>query len=144
MDMRVNEVMTSGVQIASPEDTLQHAAQVMERLDFGMLPVGENDRLVGTLTDRDITIRAVARGLPPAQCKVREIMTHEVKYVYDDMSVEEAAANMSNLQVRRLPVVDRDKRLVGIVSLGDLALAETEPAGEALRSISEPEHGATS
>jgi CBS domain-containing protein len=142
--MRVNEVMTSGVQVASPEDTLQHAAQVMERLDFGMLPVGENDRLVGTLTDRDITIRAVARGLPPAQCKVREIMTHEVKYVFDDMSVEEAAANMSNLQVRRLPVVDREKRLVGIVSLGDLALAETEPAGEALRSISEPVSGATS
>jgi CBS domain-containing protein len=142
--MRVNEVMTSRVQVASPDDTLQHAAQVMERMDFGMLPVGENDRLVGTLTDRDITIRAVARGLPPGQCKVREIMTHEVKYVFDDMSVEEAAANMSNLQVRRLPVVDREKRLVGIVSLGDLALAETEPAGEALRSISEPEQGATS
>lgn len=143
--MQVREVMSSNVQVASPEDTVQHAAQVMSRLDFGLLPVGENDRLIGMLSDRDITIRAVARGLPPGQCKVREVMTHEVKYVYEDDSVQEAAANMSNLQVRRLPVLDRAKRLVGIVSLGDLALAGTDPdpdpAAEALRSISEPVQG---
>jgi CBS domain-containing protein len=94
----------------------------MEQNDFGMLPIGENNRLVGMLSDRDITIRAVARGLAPDQCKVREVMSQDVRYVYGDESVEDVARNMSELQVRRLPVVNRDKRLVGIVSLCDLAI----------------------
>ena len=117
------------------------AADIMARMDFGFLPVGEDDRLVGMLTDRDITVRAVARGLPPGQCKVREIMTPDVKYVYEDDSLEEAAASMSNLQVRRLPVLNREKRLVGVVSLGDLSLVHPRPAGDALQSISQPEQG---
>ena len=130
--------MTRDVQVASPDDLLQKAAQLMERNDFGVLPIGENDRLVGMLTDRDITIRAVARGLAPDQCRVRDVMSPEVQYVYEDESVEEAARSMSELQVRRLPVVNRDKRLVGIVSLGDLAVNEQEPAADALNSISQP------
>ena len=138
--MLVSDVMTREVKIASPDDLLQHAAQLMEQNDFGMLPVGENDRLVGTLTDRDITVRAVARGLSPQQCKVREVMSPDVKYVYEDESLEDVARNMSQLQVRRLPVLDRKKRLVGIVSLGDLAVKKTKPAGDALKSISQHTH----
>jgi CBS-domain-containing membrane protein len=132
--------MTRDVRVASPGDNLQNAAQLMEKDDFGMLPVGENDRLVGMLSDRDITIRAVARGLAPDRCKVREVMTTDVKFVYEDESVADVARNMSQLQVRRLPVLNRNKRLVGIVSLGDLAMKEPKPAGDALKSISQPAH----
>jgi CBS-domain-containing membrane protein len=138
--MLVREIMTRDVRVASPGDNLQNAAQLMEKDDFGMLPVGENDRLVGMLSDRDITIRAVARGLAPDRCKVREVMTTDVKFVYEDESVADVARNMSQLQVRRLPVLNRNKRLVGIVSLGDLAMKEPKPAGDALKSISEPAH----
>ena len=138
--MKVRDIMTRDVKIVSPTDDLQSAAQLMEKNDFGMVPVGENDRLVGMLSDRDITIRAVARGLAPDRAKVREVMTTDVKYVYDDESVDDVSRNMSSLQVRRLPVLNREKRLVGIVSLGDLALKEPEPAGDALRSISEHSH----
>jgi CBS domain-containing protein len=134
--MHVNEVMTRDVTIASPSDSLQRAAQLMEQEDFGSLPVGENDRLVGMLSDRDIAIRAVAQGLSPTACTVREVMSGEVKYVFDDQTVEEAARLMGTLQIRRLPVLNRDKRLVGIVSLGDLAVSKAKPAGDALKSIS--------
>ena len=136
--MDVREVMTPDVVIASPDDTLQHAAEMMIDIDAGVLPVGEKDRLVGMLTDRDITIRAVAAGKTPAECKVREIMSPEIKYIYEDESLEDAARNMSELQVRRLPVLSRDKRLVGIVSLGDLALKKKGPAGDALKGVSRP------
>jgi len=138
--MKVREIMTRNVTLVAPTDDLRSAAQLMEKNDFGMVPVGENDRLVGMLTDRDITVRAVARGLAPDQTKVRDVMTTDVKYVYDDESVADVSRNMSQLQVRRLPVLNREKRLVGIVSLGDLALKQPKPAGEALRSISEPTH----
>ena len=138
--MKIREIMTRDVRVGSPNDNLQQAAQLMEKEDFGALPIGENDRLVGMLSDRDITIRAVARGLSPDRCKVRDVMTSDVKYVYDDESVADVARNMSELQVRRLPVLNRDKRLVGIVSLGDLAVSEPKPAGEALHSISQPTH----
>jgi len=137
--MKVGEIMTHDVQIISPGDSLQTAAQMMAVYDFGMVPVGENDRLVGMLTDRDITTRAVARGLNPSRCKVGDVMSPEVNYVYDHETVEEAARTMSELQVRRLPVLNRDKRLVGIVSLGDLAVSEPDPASDALTSISRPE-----
>ena len=108
----------------------------MEQNDFGVLPIGENDRLVGMLSDRDITIRAVARGLVPDKAEVRDVMTSDVKYVYDDESIEDAARNMESLQVRRLPVLNREKRLVGIVSLGDLSQCEPDDAGDALQGIS--------
>lgn len=136
--MNISEVMTHSVRIASPDDTLQVAAQIMAENDFGLLPIAENDQLVGMLSDRDITIRAVAKGLSPEQHKVREVMTPEVKYVYDDESIEVAVRSMSDLQIRRLPVLNRDKRLVGIVSLGDLSLSKEKSAGAALNSISQP------
>lgn len=136
--MNVSEVMTQDVKIASPEDTLQHAAEMMIDIDAGVLPVGENDRLVGMLTDRDIAVRAVAQGKAPGSTKVREIMSAEIRYVYDDETIEDAAKSMSKLQVRRLPVLNREKRLVGIVSLGDLALKKKGAAGDALKGISRP------
>lgn len=135
--MIISEVMTREVRIASPDDTLESAARLMEEEDFGSLPVAENDRLVGMLTDRDITIRAVARGLAPQDSKVREVMSTEVRYVYDDESVRDVARVMGDLHVRRLPVLNRAKRLVGIVSLGDLALSKPTSAGDALQSIAE-------
>jgi CBS domain-containing protein len=135
--MNVSEVMTRDVKIASPEDTLQHAAQMMEGIDAGVLPIGEKDRLVGILTDRDITLRGVARGKVPGTCKVREVMSSSIKYIYEDETVESAAKNMGELQIRRLPVLDRKKRLVGIVSLGDLALRNTASAGKALKGVSQ-------
>ena len=139
--MIIREVMTRDVRIISPNDTLDSAAQLMEEEDFGSLPVAENDRLVGMLTDRDITIRAVARGLVPRESTVREVMSAEVKYVYDDESVRDVATVMGDLQVRRLPVLDRHKRLVGIVSLGDLARAKPASAGDALQAIAEAPAG---
>lgn len=134
--MNVREIMTPDVVIASPDDTLQHAAELMVDIDSGVLPVGEDDRLVGMLTDRDITVRAVAAGKSPNECKVRDVMSLDIKYIYEDESIEDAARNMSELQVRRLPVLNRDKRLVGIVSLGDLALKKQRAGGEALQGVS--------
>lgn len=133
--MIVREVMTRDVKITSPDDILQHAAKMMDDVNCGILPVAENDRLVGMLTDRDITVRAVAKGKAPDKCKVREVMSASIKYIYDDESVEDAERNMSELQVRRLPVVDRNKRLVGIISLGDVAIKHTAGAGKALKGI---------
>jgi len=138
--MKVSDVMSHDVKIASPEDTLRDAAQMMEGIDTGALPVGEKNRLVGMLTDRDITLRAVARGKTPDECTVREVMSSSIKYVYEDESVENAAKNMGQLQVRRLPVLDRKKQLVGIASLGDLALKKIDSAGKALSKVSEPRH----
>jgi CBS domain-containing protein len=105
-----------------------------------VLPVGESGRLVGMLTDPDITItiRAVAEGKAPDACQVREVMSPDIKYVFEDESLDDAARVMDKLQVRRLPVVSRDKRLVGIVSLSDVAIAEKDSAGEALKEVSEP------
>lgn len=136
--MNVREVMTPCVVIASPDDTLQRAAEMMIDIDAGVLPVGENDRLVGILTDRDITIRAVATDKVPSECKVRDVMSEEVKYIYDDESTEDAARSMANLQMRRLPVLNREKRLVGILSLGDLALKKKSSAADALTGVSRP------
>src|SRR5215217_5552167 len=123
--MKVGEIMTRGVEIASPDDTIQQAASRMAELDAGVLPVGENDRLVGMLTDRDIAVRAVAQGKGP-ETKVREAMTPEVRYCFED-------------EVRRLPVMSRDKRLVGIVSFGDVALyGDSKQTDTAAAAVSEP------
>jgi CBS domain-containing protein len=136
--MQVRDIMTTDVRLAAPDDDLQKAAATMARDGFGSLPVVDGDKLVGMLTDRDITVRAVAHGLSPAKCTVREVMSPDVRFVYDDESVEDAAAAMSKLKVRRLPVLDAHHRLVGIVALADVAVTEPEPAGVALTSISQP------
>src|SRR5579875_958661 len=112
MATKVNEVMTREVELAMPDDTIQTAAKTMADTGAGALPVGENDRLVGMITDRDIAIRAVAAGKSPAQCTVREVMTSEIRYVFDDEEIGEASRKMGEWQVRRLPVLNRDKRLV--------------------------------
>ena len=135
--MQVSELMTRDVRVASPDDTIQRAAEMMGEIDAGVMPVGENDRLVGMITDRDIAIRAVATGMGP-DSKVREVMSKEVKYCFEDEDLDDVTDNMAELQVRRLPVLDREKRLVGILSLGDVAVGHAADASEALRGISEP------
>ena len=137
--MKVSDCMTRDVRVAAPNQSLRDAAQLMAELDVGVLPVGENDRLVGMVTDRDIAIRGIAQGHGP-DTPVREVMTDTVKYCYEDQSIEEVSRNMGDVQVRRMPVVDRQKRLVGIISLSDIANGEgaVDEAGEALRDISQP------
>jgi CBS domain-containing protein len=136
--MLVNEAMSSDVKIASPDQSIKDAARMMAEIDAGSLPVGENDRLVGMITDRDIAIRAVAAGKPPTT-PVREVMSSEVKYCFEDDELDDVADNMADVKLRRLPVLNRDKRLVGIVSLGDIALVDgPSNAGSALCGISEP------
>jgi CBS domain-containing protein len=136
--MQVSEAMSSDVKLASPDQSIRDAAKMMAELDSGVLPVGENDRLVGMITDRDIAIRAVAAGKPPTT-RIRDIMSAEVKYCFDDDDLDEVAENMAEVKVRRLPVLNRQKRLVGIVSLGDIALFDgAGSAGSALCVISEP------
>jgi CBS domain-containing protein len=139
--MQLKDIMTPKPECIRPDATLQEAAQKMRVLDVGPLPVcGENDRLAGMITDRDIVVRAVAEGKDPKSTTVREAMTEEIIYGFEDQDVDDAARVMEQKQIRRLVVLNRDKRLVGIVSLGDLAV-ETGPrptAGEVLREVSEP------
>jgi CBS domain-containing protein len=137
--MKVREAMTRDVRLVKPEQPISEAAKLMADLDIGALPVEENDRLVGMITDRDIAVRAVAAGRG-ADTPIGEVMTREVKYCYEDQTVDEVTQNMGELRVRRLPVLNRDKRLVGILSLGDLAIDESarDEAGEALGGISRP------
>ena len=136
--MQVSEAMTNDVRIASPNQTIRDAARLMAQIDAGALPVGENDRLVGMITDRDIAIRAVGAGKGP-QTPIREIMSREVMYCFEDDDLDDVVANMADIKVRRLPVLDHDKRLIGILSLGDIALTDgAGSAGSALCGISEP------
>jgi CBS domain-containing protein len=133
---RVADVMERDVRIASPDDTVQQAARAMRESDTGALPVGESDRLVGMVTDRDVTVRLVAEGGDPARTKVRDVMTPEVRYVFEDEDLEYVADNMAQQQVRRLPVMNRQKRLIGVVSLGNIAKGRrSQLAGRALQGI---------
>ena len=135
----LKDVMSHDVQVISPEATLQEAAVRMREHGFGMLPVGENDRMIGAVTDRDIAMRAVAEG-KGVDTLVREVMSQDVIWCYEDDTLETGADMMSRCQVRRLPVVNREKRLVGIVSLADFAVAadDIQPSAEALVGISQP------
>jgi len=129
--------MTRDVRVANPGQSIRDVAKIMAEIDAGAIPVGENDRLVGMITDRDIAIRAVAQGKGP-DTPVRDVMSKDVKYCFEDEDLEHVAKNMGDIQVRRLPVVSRDKRLVGIVSLGDVAQNEdSETTGEATAGVSE-------
>ena len=136
--MRVSEAMTREVRVASPGQSIRDVAKIMAEIDAGAMPVGDNDRLVGMITDRDIAIRAVAQGKGP-DTPVRDVMsTEQVLYCYEDEELDHVAKNMSQQQVRRLPVVNRDKRLVGIVSLGNIAQAETKAASKAVKGVTKP------
>ncbi len=131
--MKVRDAMSPEVQLCTPDDTLKDAAEAM-----AVLPVTDNECLVGMISDRDIGIRGVALGRGP-DSRVGDVMTAEVKYCYDDQDLDEVTANMGDIQVRRLPVLSREKRLVGIIALGDIAQAQAgDGTGEALSQISRP------
>lgn len=135
--MKIGEIMSHEVQIADPNDTIADAARMMALHEVGFLPVGEDDRLVGTLTDRDLVVRGLAAGYTGAS-KVREVMTSDVKYCFEDDEVEDITRNMGKNQLRRLPVVNRNKRLTGIFSIGDASQFDPEAAGDGLKNISHP------
>ena len=136
--MRVSEIMSRDVRVASPRQRIQDAAAIMAEIDAGIVPVGEHDHLVGMITDRDIAVRAIAKGKGP-ETAIEDVMTKDVKYCYEDEDSEHVLDNLGDLQIRRVPVVSRDKRLVGILSLGDLANQSANGhAGAALAEISRP------
>lgn len=138
--MKLRDVMTKRVEVVAPDASLHEAARKMKDLDVGPLPVCDGDRLVGMITDRDLTVRATAEGLDPDEATVRDVMTAEVLYCYEDQDVRDAAQTMQEQQIRRLLVLSREKRLVGIVSIGDLAVdfGDEELVGETLEEISKP------
>ena len=140
--MQVSDVMTRNVETIPPDASLQQAAEAMEAMGVGSLPVCDGRRLVGTLTDRDIVVRGVATGRSPIEMLVRECMTEDISYAFEDEDSEQVLARMQALQVRRLAVLDKQKNLVGIVALGDIATepraANLREVGEAVAEISEP------
>jgi len=136
---QVSEVMTHGVRTLSPQDTMQRAARTMSDLNVGALPVCDGEKLVGMVTDRDITVRGVAQGCPPDSTTLRELMSPEVRWCFDDAPLDEALEQMRDAQIRRLPVIDHERHLVGMLSLGDVATtAGTADVAETLACISEP------
>lgn len=136
---QVAEVMTRGVRSMSPNDSLLFAAQAMDELNVGALPVCDQDRVIGMVTDRDITVRGVAQGRLPESTPLTEVMSGDVETCYEDQSLEEVSRRMQAAQIRRLPVLDRQDQLIGILSLGDVATKVSESqAGEALSAISSP------
>jgi CBS domain-containing protein len=135
--MLVQDAMSREVRTVSPETTIKEAARIMADADIGALPVAAGDRLAGMVTDRDIAVRAIAIGKGP-ECTVGEVMTHDVLYCHEDEDLGHISQNMAENQVRRLPVVDVDKRLVGIISLADIADARAAEAGKALEGITRP------
>jgi CBS domain-containing protein len=138
--MKVNAAMTPDVRLISPDQSICDAAKLMGEIDAGVLPVVENHRLVGMITDRDVAVRAVGQGRSP-DTKVGDVMTREILYCLDDDDLEDVARSMSTNQIRRLPVIDHAKRLVGILSLGDLARHhDPERVGRALYRVATPSH----
>lgn len=135
---RIADVMTRGVEVIAPDATLQMAAKMMDDLNVGALPVCDNRRLVGMITDRDITVRATASDLRPSEVRVSDIMTEHPRWCLESQTLEEVAQQMSDVQVRRIPVLDKDNALIGIVSLGDIAVREPEAVQDVLREISTP------
>ena len=136
---QISEIMSTDVRVIEPQETLRRAAEMMVRLDVGALPVVTDNQLMGMLTDRDIVVRGVAAGLSPDAGCVSDVMTREVLYCTADQDTREVLELMGEKQVRRLPVVDDDRHLVGIVSIGDLALNEPDDVGPAVSEISEPD-----
>jgi CBS domain-containing protein len=137
-DMQIKEIMTSDPELIDPEASIRKAAKRMRDEDIGALPVGENDRLIGMVTDRDIALRGVAEDRAPETTTVRDVMSEKVYYCFEDDDIEDAAQCMAENQVRRLPILNRDKRLTGIVSLADIAQTGEECEKTALEGVSEP------
>lgn len=134
--MKVSEAMTRDVRLASPDQSICEVAKIMAECDVGALPVSENDRLIGMITDRDIAVRAVAQEMP-SDTKVRQVMSSDIKYCFEDEDITHVAENIGDIQLHRLPVVDRQKHLVGIIALADIAKSEGhEAVGKAVCGIS--------
>ena len=137
---QICDVMTRDVKVLAPTDSIRHAAECMDELNVGVVPVCEGDRVIGMVTDRDIAVRAVAAGKSADSTPVTEVMSEHVRWCYDDQPIDEVVDEMCESQIRRMPVIDHDNHLVGIVSLGDVAArgADERRVGEALRDISSP------
>jgi CBS domain-containing protein len=138
--MELRDIMTRNVEVVNGNASLKEAATKMKNLDVGLIPVCDGDRLKGLLTDRDITIRATANGRDPSKTKVNEVMSTDIAYCLEDQAVDEAVILMEARQIRRLPILNQDKQLVGIVSLADIAVhvGDRDLTGETLEEISEP------
>jgi CBS domain-containing protein len=138
--MELRDIMTRNVEVVNGNASLKEAATKMKNLDVGLIPVCDGDRLKGLLTDRDITIRATANGRDPSKTKVNEVMSTDFAYCLEDQAVDEAVILMEARQIRRLPILNQDKQLVGIVSLADIAVhvGDRDLTGETLEEISEP------
>jgi CBS domain-containing protein len=135
----IREVMTPDVKTISPQETVQRAAQLMDELNVGSIPVCDGERLVGMITDRDITVRSVAAGQSPDQCFVGDVMSTDVRTCFSSQDIDEVLDTMGDVQIRRVPVIDeQSKRLVGIVSLGDIATKTAGAAEGALDENSSP------
>jgi len=136
--MKIKEIMSKEVKFVDPNTSLQEAAKIMREKDIGILPIGENERIVGMLTDRDIVIRTLANGKDVKSTTVKEVMTPKCLYCFEEDTIEDVSKSMSQSQIRRMPVLNKEKRLVGIISLGDLACkGSKQVAGDALQSISQ-------
>lgn len=136
--MQVHEIMSAGARVIDPNTNIAEAARTMRADNIGALPVGENDRLIGMVTDRDIAMRAVAEERPSKNTAVRAVMSERVYYCFEDDDIEQAARTMAEHQVHRLPVLNREKRLVGMLALADLARSDGDAMKTALVGISEP------
>jgi CBS domain-containing protein len=134
----VSQIMSTDVQCVEPQHTLQQAAQLMDRLNVGSLPVVQDRKLLGMVTDRDITVRGTAAGLAPGSTRIGDVMTERACSCQADESIEEVQRLMGDAQVRRVPVVDKDGAVIGIVSLGDLATRQPTSVDETVREISTP------
>jgi CBS domain-containing protein len=137
---RISEVMTRDVRVIAPHESLQRAAQIMDELNVGALPAGQGDQLDGMVTDRDIVVRAVSAGLPVDSTPVSEVMSTNVQWCYEDEDIEDVMDRMRDVQIRRVPVKDRQEHLVGMVSLGDIATksADEDEVKDTLEGISQP------
>ena len=135
----IADVMTRDVQSVSPQETIRRAAEMMDELNVGSLPVCDGQKLIGIVTDRDITVRATAAGKAPDEAKVEEVMTDQIRWCFDDQEVDEVMQQMGDTQIRRVPVIDHNThQLIGIVSLGDLATKHSAQVDRTLENISNP------
>jgi len=134
--MVIRKIMTTNVECIAPETTIQNAARKMKELDIGFLPICENDHLLGTVTDRDIVLRALADG-KDCNTIARDVMSSQVFFCFDDESIEGCANHMKEHEVKRMLVLNREKRLVGVVSIGDLSKIKEKAAGQTLKNISD-------
>lgn len=139
--MQVRELMSSDVEVIAPETLIQDAARRMRDADVGALPVGENDQLIGMVTDRDIVVRGVAEGKADGNATVRDVLTDDLTFCFEEDDVDDAANMMADRQVRRLPVLSADKKLVGMLALADISRRDVDAGGAALGDISQPSEG---